>query len=529
MNAPYHHCLAAIAITVLATTKVYAGASSQDAPDNKPPVAFIVMDASGSMWGKLPGTTGPKFEAVGSALGASLAAAPPDVFEPGLVSFGGRCTSTEFKIAPSAESITKIEKTVSRLNPKGKGPISLALDKTSASLPKDREASVILIHDGPDNCRADPCLAAGKFAKAHPHTPIHLVSIALPKAARVSTACIAKLTGGTIAQVENADQLTAALDTAIKHILLRHTPQTAKTAEPGASKVPADADKEADQRGPPRLRLSAVLTKGGAPLQVPVRWRIYANGEDQKKTLLDIAEPRFTIPLNPGTYTVLASVGLLHKKQTVTVKEKGVTVLKFTLEAGTVRLLSTTSPTPDGGTPTPSGVGTIVTLSQTTDPNARPTNQEAQPQPVSAPVVVPQGATSELILPNGTYSVTIERGLARVHKSITVDSGKSQDIDLDLKTGEIHLTLAVPQPPQPGWSQPSHRRSTSFTKFWLMTPTPRTAAVRSRAQPRNPHHSMSRAAPTTSPQAQALLSQTAVWPLARATAPPSQSIFRSPA
>lgn len=406
----------------------------QPAQAGDPGQALILFDNSGSMWGKIGGTADPKYLVAATALNEALSAVSGSTRVPGLVLFGGRCTSAPLAVAPGEDASGQISGILAGLNPKGKGPLSLALETAANGLPKDNNASVILIHDGPDNCRGDPCAAAEAFASSHPGVPVHLVSIGLPKAARIATACVAKLTGGTVAQVESMAQLNDAVLAAVK---LAMPGPAQKPADPSTSDALSEAGEEEDapvKTGPPRLRLSAKLGSSGKTLKTPVRWRVFRSGSEGETPLIDIVEPRLTMPLPAGAYTVIASVGLLEQRDVVDVESQGISDLKVAFDAGRVlmRAPAMVHASPSNGPL--SGESTIVTLSG---------GGQKGLQGFSAPIVVADGGLSDVIMPAGTYRLVMQKGRARNEQTISIVAGKTMDVDLDLGTGELELELST--------------------------------------------------------------------------------------
>ncbi len=408
---------------------------------------LVLFDSSGSMWGKLKDSTKTKFETAANSLNHALSAPPGETNAPGLIIFGGRCTTANLIVPPGLDSKKQFVDQLARLNPKGKGPISLALETAAKSLPKLSNASVVLIHDGPDNCRRDPCQAAQDFAKSHKGVPIHLVSIALPKAARIATACVAKLTGGTVTQVETAEQLDKAIKTAM-NLAIKNRPlkkEEPKTAQSSISEEQTDSAK--DKTGPSRMRLSAKLGPKGKTLKTPIRWQVFKSGaQPSDKPLLDIAEAQLTLPIAPATYNVVATLGQMQQNHSVTVPKVGAAVLDVIFDAGQIRLSAPDFDANIEARNPMSRSNTIVTLKRLSPDNTQPLNKSetSAASPVVAPLVVADGGESVVILPTGKYAMTIEKGRARSQRTLSVTAGQTSQIDLNLGTGQLILDLSIP-------------------------------------------------------------------------------------
>ena len=176
----------------------------------------IVVDSSGSMWGRLDGFI--KMDLAKSSLNDALQniQGEPNV---GLMAFGHRrtkdCTDIELM-----ESLGKIDKEaltskVSSLKPKGKTPlettIRMAVDEVQK---KGEKATILIISDGKDTCNGDPCAIAKKL-KEESETDfvidvIGLVSQmngtgkTLSEESYTQLKCITDATGGTFYSVDNA-------------------------------------------------------------------------------------------------------------------------------------------------------------------------------------------------------------------------------------------------------------------------------------------------------------------------------------
>src|SRR5690606_4259727 len=82
-------------------------------------------------------------------------------------------------------------------------------------LPDDgSQRSLILIHDGPDNCQQDVCAAAAELSAAG--IAAHVVSLGLSADDLAETACIAEATGGRRFKADTAEQVEAGLAEALR-------------------------------------------------------------------------------------------------------------------------------------------------------------------------------------------------------------------------------------------------------------------------------------------------------------------------
>ena len=407
------------------TAQAPAGAQSS-------PAAVVVFDGSGSMWGNLGTERGSKFDLAREAFRQSFANVSREA-RVGLVSFGHRrksdCSDVEVIAAPDVGAAERLPPLIDKLNPRGKGPLVLALREAAKAVPPGAPGSLILVHDGPDNCQQDPCAAAAEIAKANPGLAIHVISVGLEPADAQRMSCVAKATRGKMFEVSDALSLSASVAEAVRLANLdRSTPST--RAKPGGPPPPAPAGEPAAATGPSGLRLSAELASGGPVLTAPVAWRIKrADAEGEVALEKSAAEVSENLPA--GSYVVLARYGLVSAQATVEVARKGPTVARFTLQAGTIKLAAKANKNGDAlALP-------LITIASAGEDAAAPRAAE--------PIWIGRDPDAELIVPAGSYVVRVADGLARRDVSVTVAAGGRADVALVLGTGRLELDAVASQ------------------------------------------------------------------------------------
>lgn len=175
--------------------------------------AIIVLDGSGSMWGQIDGK--PKISIARDVLGKVLGTKPKSL-SLGLMSYGhrrkGDCGDIELVVTPGENTIPAISQAVNDISPKGKTPLTDAVSRAAASLKyQEDKATVILITDGIETCRADPCALASELEKAGVDLTVHVVGFGLSSQEGKQVACIAEETGGLYIQADDAGALGEAL------------------------------------------------------------------------------------------------------------------------------------------------------------------------------------------------------------------------------------------------------------------------------------------------------------------------------
>lgn len=200
--------------------------------------AIIVLDGSGSMWGQIQGT--PKISIARDVL-ANVLGNKPKNLSLGLMSYGhrqkGDCGDIELIVQPGEDTSVAISNAANDISPKGKTPLSDAVTKAAESLKyQEDKATVILITDGIETCRADPCALAKSLEKTGIDFTVHVVGFGLSAEEGKQVACLAEETGGQFIQADDAGSLGAALSETVEEAAapaLEPQPEPTVVAEAG--------------------------------------------------------------------------------------------------------------------------------------------------------------------------------------------------------------------------------------------------------------------------------------------------------
>lgn len=392
------------------------------AQDTALPNAVIVLDGSGSMWGTMEGDKEAKFYASRAFLRDLLTKAPPQS-RVGLTSFGhrrkGDCGDVEIIAPPEAGSAERIIAALETLNPRGKGPISSGLREAAKSLGPGTGGTIILIHDGPDNCQQDVCAAAADIAKTNPKLAIHVLSLGLAKPDAQRMACVAQATGGKQFDVADQGSMGLALDDVFKIAGL--------DAQAAAAPQVTAAAALSQATGPPGLRLTASLAEAGPMLTVPVSWRISKDGAENI-AVIERKSPEINEALPPGRYAVLVNYGLVTRRDLLDVTDKGPTTARLALNAGTLALTAKANKLGD------SLFEPALTITPVASSNAAVQSE---------PIWIGREPIAELIVPAGDYVVAVRDGLAGANATTTVAAGSRATTDIVLETGRLELTASA--------------------------------------------------------------------------------------
>ncbi len=213
---------------LLPAALIGAGAAfAETAPSPTPPV-IIVLDGSSSMNAKLGGTT--KIAAVRTGLGEALGTYAGRLSF-GLVAFGHRkaanCADSEVLAKPGELTFASQSKLLDKIKPKGQAPVAAALSDAAKSGPPQGQLDIVLIADGGDTCDADICSTAAALKQKSPDLHIHVVGVAASADEIKPLACLAQVTGGTLAVATNESELKQGLAQVLDAVAAPQSPSPA--------------------------------------------------------------------------------------------------------------------------------------------------------------------------------------------------------------------------------------------------------------------------------------------------------------
>lgn len=192
--------------TALPTQAAAGGAT------NAPGVLFI-LDASGSMKAKIGNQ---EKMAIAKDVMTNLLRDLPDTIQVGLEVYGhhtkGDCNDIEV-IAPvgQADKATLIQR-IQSIDPKGMTPITQSLQVAAEQLKTaEQETTVVLVSDGEETCKGDPCAAVASLLQQGIKLKVHVVGFDVGDKEKQQLMCIAQAGKGKYFAANNAEQLKGAL------------------------------------------------------------------------------------------------------------------------------------------------------------------------------------------------------------------------------------------------------------------------------------------------------------------------------
>ncbi len=245
----------------LATSAALAGEASR---------SIIILDGSGSMWGRIDGQ--PKLEIARQTIADILRDFPRDRAL-GLMAYGhrrrGDCQDIELLVEPETASAPRVLEAVNAMRFQGKTPLTQSVRQAAQALLYTEEpATVVLVTDGLETCSNDPCALANELEAAGIDFTAHVVGFGLSQQEGASIQCLADNTGGRYFDAANS----ADLHKALTETVVQQTVQPESRTEP-ATTLPALPPASLD--APP---------KAGRAGQINVTW----SGPGGKDDYVDI-------------------------------------------------------------------------------------------------------------------------------------------------------------------------------------------------------------------------------------------------
>lgn len=187
----------------------------------------LVLDASGSMGARL-GDGVVKLDAARKAVDTLLARLP-DTAVVALRAYGHQSTTDKHDcrdtqlLAPFGALGARrdaLRGAATALAARGYTPITLALTEAARDFPAGHagEAVIVLVSDGRETCRGDPCALARELARQNARLVVHTVGFGVDATARQQLQCVAKAAGGRYFDATNADDLAASLGKAVETV-----------------------------------------------------------------------------------------------------------------------------------------------------------------------------------------------------------------------------------------------------------------------------------------------------------------------
>ena len=195
------------------------------------PEVMIILDGSGSMWGKAAGEA--KISAAKKVLKELVPSLPEEV-KLGLTVYGhrqkGNCDDIEIIIPPGSDDRTLLLEKVDAISPKGKTPIADSIKRVVDALKtRENETTIILVSDGLETCNPDPCGVVKALKKTGIKFILHVVGFDVSSDEKAQLSCLAEAGGGTYYSAGNAGDLLEAFKSMQQEVVKKVEYEKAKT------------------------------------------------------------------------------------------------------------------------------------------------------------------------------------------------------------------------------------------------------------------------------------------------------------
>jgi hypothetical protein len=191
-------------------------------PDN----TEIILDASGSMLGLVKNETGRLVSKITVAKNTvrSLLETVPSGKNLGLRVYGQRyprsaqnCRDSELVVPVEAHDPAMIKAKIAAIEARGMTPIAYSLERAAQDL-SGKRATVVLVSDGEESCRGDPCRVASQISQAGPlDLRIHVIGFDIADLkTRHELECIAEAGHGRFFLAGNARELQNAIKESVQ-------------------------------------------------------------------------------------------------------------------------------------------------------------------------------------------------------------------------------------------------------------------------------------------------------------------------
>ncbi|MGI9406101.1 MAG: VWA domain-containing protein, partial [Hyphomicrobiaceae bacterium] len=201
-----------VAIAGLAT---YSQVQAETDPNNgASDTVMLVFDASGSMRSRMGDET--RLDVARSVVKDAVQRWRERGLKTGLVAYGHRdrnsCSDIQTLVPAGRANSRTFNRVIDTIDAKGRTPLGESLRRAAEDLNyRDEKATIVVISDGRENCRADPCSIARSLKRSGAKFVAHVIGFAVNAKDEDGLRCVAEETGGQYVSAGNADSLDGAL------------------------------------------------------------------------------------------------------------------------------------------------------------------------------------------------------------------------------------------------------------------------------------------------------------------------------
>lgn len=289
--------VARLGSTLLVSLALAAPLAAQDQ-------VMLVLDASGSMWGRIDGKT--KVEIARETI-AGLLGDWKDANQLGLVAYGhrrrGDCEDIEVLIPPGPLDRDAYLGRVNGLNALGMTPLSAAVIQAAEALRHtEQRATVILVSDGEETCKLDPCEVGRTLEQAGIDFTAHVIGFDVADPTQqAQLRCLAENTGGRYVNASDGEGLAVALGSVVTMSTEPALPPAiAKLSAPANAVVASSIEVRWEGPGDAGDYIAFFDLSGPKPTELQYGW-VRRSDDDAA----DPSQPvRVRTPAEPGSYAL---------------------------------------------------------------------------------------------------------------------------------------------------------------------------------------------------------------------------------
>lgn len=382
----------------------------------EPANLLMILDASGSMWGRIDGQ--PKITTAKTAA-ANAISALPDTVATGVMFYGhrrkGDCQDIELA-APLGTARSEILSRLTDINAKGKTPLTTSLVQAGDMLAaKEGESTILLISDGIETCGGDPCAAVAAMRQKGVKLVVHVIGFDVRDKAVEQLQCIAQAGGGSYFQANDTSGLQKALQSVQAAVVEHKTPAPVPTPPPvQAAAAPAEQTSSSK-----RVRIAGpgtVIIEPAPWVKTPPQHWALAEAESGERRAEGAG---LQTSVKEGEYQVIwkqSEHGHTEVPLTATIQVQSGQTTKVAIDTGIKPV------TPTGVLP-PHWWG-LMPAEEAFDPGAN-TSPVIRFRDTLEPQVTPAGRYRLLWRQGEHYSQTQDMGI------ITIESGRLNEIPVD--------------------------------------------------------------------------------------------------
>ncbi|WP_316364708.1 VWA domain-containing protein [Candidatus Thiodiazotropha sp. CDECU1] len=207
-------------VSIFLTSLIFTTlAAEETSPETVGKNRLFILDGSGSMWGQIDNRS--KIEIAKDVMKKMVGTLSAQD-QLGLLVYGhrrkGDCNDVELVYPMAGINHSAMSQQIDAIQPKGKTPITESVEQAVDLVRTlEDEAEIVLVSDGLETCKRDPCEAVKQAKQAGVRFRLHVVGFDLKKEETAQLKCMAEAGGGRYVLAKNAHELNSGIEEVVKH------------------------------------------------------------------------------------------------------------------------------------------------------------------------------------------------------------------------------------------------------------------------------------------------------------------------